>query len=167
MVRLRNRFETQAVEAPRGTSDYTQAKNIGILFHLKDEAKLPELRNLVERLENDGKKVSLLTFQEKAPDGSPLPTRRVMTREDISPWGKVRSEEAQKFANSRFDFLYCINVDSFPVFDHILMQSQAKCRIGKFFKNREACLDLMIDLKESREESQLIEKILDYSKTLT
>jgi hypothetical protein len=81
--------------------------------------------------------------------------------------GKIKSREVQKFIETPFDYLYCITVSHFLPFDTILMKSNAKCRIGRYFPEQEACYELMLDLKEGEGVDHLIEQMLHYTKKLT
>lgn len=165
---LRNRFsQKEKDEAERATSNYQEAKNIGILFKIEDDDKHDSLNNFVKKLQNEGKSLTLLTYFERL-DNSPYNFKYdFFSKKDITTLGKIKSRAVQNFIEMPFDYLYCITVNHFLPFDGILMKSQAKCRIGRYFPEQEAFYELMLDLKEGEGVDQLIEQMLHYTQKLT
>ncbi|MDX2301751.1 MAG: hypothetical protein NW226_03080 [Microscillaceae bacterium] len=160
-------FRKNSPEIVRSSSDYHEAKRIGILFEIQNEAQYPALHDFVSRLQKDGKDVRLLNYTDTREELTHSFSCSRFSSKDISLSGKIKSQDVQEFANSRFDYLYCVNVRHSAILDTVLMHSQAKCRIGQYFKSRRDCLDLMIDLKENRSEDKLIENMERYTKVLT
>ena len=169
ILRLKNKFIRQKTQdIVRKSSNYHEAKRIGILFEIQNEAQYPALHDFVSRLEHDGKDVRLLSYSDVQAEPPQNFSYTRFSSRDFSLSGKIKSPEVQEFANSRFDYLYCVNVRRSAALETVLMQSQAKCRIGHYFKNRRKCLDFMIDLrKDELAEDKLIENMERYTKVLT
>lgn len=168
ILALKNRFfSKKSSEVSRVSSNYHEAKRIGILFEIQNQEKFPAIQSFVRRLQNEGKDVRLLTYSDGSQEAPQSLNISRFSSRDISLTGKIKSPEVREFANSRFDYLYCVNVRRSPVLDSVLLQSQAKCRIGQYFKSRRDCLDLMIDLKENLSEDKLIADMERYTKVLT
>ena len=165
---LRNRFSSKEKnDAERATSNYQEAKSIGILFKIEDDDKHDALNNFVKKLQGEGKELMLLTYFERL-DNNPYNFKYdFFSKKHMTALGKIKSREVQKFIETPFDYLYCITVSHFLPFDTILMKSNAKCRIGRYFPEQEACYELMLDLKDGEGVDHLIEQMLHYTKKLT
>lgn len=165
---LRNRFSQKASsDAVRTTSNYQDAKSIGILFKIEDDEKHDALNTFVKQLQQEGKDLTLLTYFERL-ENNPYNFRyEFFSKKDISTLGKIKSRPVQNFIETPFDYLYCITVNHFLPFDYILLKSQAKCRIGRYFPDQESCFELMLDLKEEEGVDELIKQMLHYTKKLT
>lgn len=161
---IKNKFSKETQNIKRETLNYVDTKYIGILFNIKNESHHQALNDFVHQLEKDGKKVSALAYFER--EGSnPYDFKfEFFRKKDISSLGTIKSEQVDNFASMRFDYLYCINIDPFPAFDNILLHSQAKCRIGKFFENKINYFDFMLHLKDEGQEDILIKEMLHYTK---
>jgi len=165
---LRNRFSQKAgSNTTRATSNYQDAKNIGILFKIEDDEKHDALNEFVKTLQNEGKNLTLLTYFERL-ENNPYNFRyEFFSKKDITTLGKIKSRPVQNFIETPFDYLYCVTVNHFLPFDSILLKSQAKCRIGRYFPEQESCFELMLDLKETNGVDELIKQMLHYTKKLT
>ncbi|OJJ15753.1 hypothetical protein BKI52_36130 [marine bacterium AO1-C] len=165
---LRNRFSQKAgSSATRATSNYQDAKNIGILFKIEDDEKHDALNAFVKTLQSEGKNLTLLTYFERL-ENNPYNFRyEFFSKKDITTLGKIKSRPVQNFIETPFDYLYCVTVNHFLPFDSILLKSQAKCRIGRYFPEQESCFELMLDLKETNGVDELIQQMLHYTKKLT
>jgi hypothetical protein len=86
------------------------------------------------------------------------------TLEQINFWGVLHSKEALQFANKPFDYLFHLDKETSPVFQHILAKTKAHCRIGKFRENENPFYEFMIDSKGSFKD--LLDTIYKYTKEL-
>ena len=74
--------------------------------------------------------------------------------------------QVNEFVERRFDYLYCISLHPFPVFDFIMERSQAKCRIGKYDINHINSYDLMVEPSSDNDSVELILQMIHYTKTM-
>ena len=162
-MQLRTNAALKGNQSLRASIPYQQARSVGILFSVEDKQKHEEIKEFIKKLQQDGKEVTVLEF---------LPHRRenyeflfdFFTIKDLSFWGKLTSADADRFMESPFDYLYCIDNTSNPLIMHLLAKSKAKCRIGKFSKTDHSFFELMIE--QSGPIKNLIESMYKYSKQL-
>lgn len=114
-------------------------------------------------LQLDGKKVTVLEYLPKQKDNYEF-LFDFFTSKDLSFWGKVKSPDADRFIETPFDYLYCIDNDSNPLILHVLARSKARCRIGKFAKPFDPYFELMIEQNGSVK--NLIDSMYKYTKQL-
>ena len=111
----------------------------------------------------DGKKVMVLEYLPKQKDNYEF-MFDFFTVKDLSFWGKVESPDADKFIDTPFDYLYCIDNDTNPLVLHVLARSKARCRIGKFSEKCNPYFELMIE--QNGPVKNLIESMYKYTRQL-
>jgi hypothetical protein len=130
--------------AVRATIPYSASKEVGIIFTVEDKQKHQLVKSFISRLQNDGKKVQILEFLPKKKD-NPEFMFDFFTIEDLNFWGKINSETADKFCRTNFDFLFILDTHPNPLIAHILANSLAHCRVGRYDERNKAYLDFMIE----------------------
>jgi len=167
LFNARNKRTAKKVHYQHFTPNYKDAQKIGILFYLTSEQYAETLNQFVKTLKNEGKVVKLLTFFDQQ-GSSPYDFQfDFFNKKEISTLGKIKSLTVENFIQEDFDYLYCINIEHFPPFDSIMIQSKAKCRFGKYFEEPERqCFEMMIFLKEGEKEDKLIEQMWHYSQEI-
>lgn len=147
----------------RSSIPYKQASNVGIIFTVEDKEKHEAVKDLIQQLERDGKKVQVLEF---------LPEKKLnhefkfdfFSIKDISLWGELTSALALKFAETPFDYLFCIDKQSNPLVLHLLARSKAHCRVGRFIESESTYFEMMIEQTGTTE--ALIESMYNYTRQL-
>ncbi len=160
---LRTRSSLKSNESLRTSIPYKQALSIGLLFSVVDKQKHDAVKEFIRQLEMDGKKIKVLEY---------LPNKKenygflfdFFTIKDLSFWGKINSTYAEKFIDTPFDYLFCIDQDSNPLIQHVLARSKARCRIGKFSNKDMPFFELMIEQNGSAK--NLIDSMYKYVKQL-
>lgn len=147
----------------RSSIPYKQALNVGILFSVEDKQKHDAIKEFIKILELDGKKVKVLEFLPKQKENYEF-MFDFFTVKDLSFWGKIESSDAEKFTETSFDYLFCIDKESNPLILNLLARSKAKCRIGKFTEKYHPFYELMIEQNGSAK--NLIESMYKYTKQL-
>lgn len=167
---MRNRFlhfrtnsALKSNESLRTSIPYQQAQSVGILFSVEDKQKHEAIKDFIKTLQQDGKKVTVLEFLPKYKDNYEFKFD-FFTIKDLSFWGKVNSPDADKFMESPFDYLYCIDSTYNPLILHLLAKSKARCRIGKFSSKDQPFFELMIEQNGSVK--NLIDSMYKYTKQL-
>jgi len=163
-LHLRTNSALKKNESLRASIPYKQAHSIGILFSVEDKLKHDAVKEFIKQLQMDGKKVSVLEYLPKQKDNYEF-LFDFFTVKDLSFWGKVNSPDADKFMESPFDYLYCIDKETNPLIQHLLARCKARCRIGKFSKNDHPFFELMIEHKNGSVKG-LIESMYKYTKQL-
>lgn len=156
--------------APLRTNiNYNQAKSVGILFTTENLESIEALSNFIKHLQQDGKQVKALTYQNTKNKESNLKSvnfnHHVVTEKDISLLGEVKSFLVDDFVKAEFDYLFCVTLKPLEVFEDILLKSRAKCRVGKFIEDANN-LELMIKLNDNEGTDVLIQQMYYYVKTI-
>jgi len=128
----------------RTNASYKHAQTIGIIFSVEDKMKHDAVKELVKKLEADGKKVKVMEFLPQNRDNYEF-LYDFFTEKDLSFLGKLNSTNALAFADTPFDFLYYIDNEPNPYVLHLLARSKAKCRVGKFWDDGQSFFELMIE----------------------
>jgi len=148
---LKNRIKGQLAKnkSVRESTPYTNAKTIGIIFTIEDRLKHDLIKDLIHKLEHDGKKVQVMTF---------LPNKKenydflfdFFTMKEVSFWGSIESHNAIKFADTSFDYLLCLDQNPVPMVSYLVARSKAKCRIGRFNEENKSFFEFMIDVPNTK-----------------
>lgn len=152
------------LQVPRHTINYKEAKRIGILFQTTKQQSTEWFQNLKDRFKKDGKEVELLGFVPKAPQNDL--EEDFFTSKDISISGKIASDKVREFVNKEFDYLYCISEENSAVFDSILAESRAKCRVGRYSQRKDMLYEMMIHIKPEDSYHTLVDEMLKYTKAI-
>lgn len=147
----------------RKSTDYKKAETIGILFSVEDKKKHDEVKEFIQKLQQDGKKVQVLEFLPEKKE-NPEFMFDFFTLKDVSFWGKIESAKTLKFSDTSFDYLFCLDTKLNPMISYILARSKSKCRVGKYDENVESLFELMIDSNGSTK--SLIEGMYKYTTQL-
>ncbi len=147
----------------RTSIPYKQTSTVGIIFTVEDKEKHEAIKELIQQLESDGKKVQVLEF---------LPEKKLnhefkfdfFSVKDISFWGDLTSTLALKFVDTPFDYLFYIDKQSNPLVLHLLARSKAHCRVGKFNEAENNYFEMMIEQPGTTE--GLIESMYNYTSQL-
>ena len=75
----------------RASMPYEQAANIGIIFTVEDKQKHQDIKDFVQRLQTDGKKVKVLEFLPEKKDNYEFKFD-FFTIQDLSFLGNLNSE---------------------------------------------------------------------------
>ncbi|MCS6820397.1 MAG: hypothetical protein NZ551_00850 [Microscillaceae bacterium] len=169
LLKIRNKyFHKNKNTTNRQIISYSKANNIGILFHLKPEENHHALNQFVHDLEKEGKNITALTFFDNLGSNPYNFQFDFFQEKDISYFGSIQSEQVNKFIAQPFDYLFCITLEDFSPFDSILLNSQAKYRVGLYQPNKENYYDMMIKLRENdRNISTFIKEMWKYTKLLS
>lgn len=165
-LKLRNRFQKSHAEIIRQAVNYSHAKEVGILFNMREDSNHQVLNDFVAALQKDQKKVTALAYFERESSNPYNFAFDFFRKKDITALGIIKSEAVERFKQKAFDYLFCINIINFPPFDYILLNSQAKCRIGMFHEGQEGEFELMISLKDTEGEEMLMRQMMHYVKNL-
>ena len=75
-------------------------------------------------------------------------------------WNLIpNTEKAALFVSTDFDILICLQNINIPAIEYITAMSNAKFRVGKYFKNKEPYYELMIQDEENGSIKNLIRQI--------
>jgi hypothetical protein len=160
---MRTRNALKKNKAVRATIPYDSAQRVGILFTVEDQQKHLQVKDFISKLTHDGKQVQVLEFLPKKKE-NPEFMFDYFTMEDLSFWGKVNSEQVEKFSKINFDYLFNIDTRTNPLIQNLLANSRAHCRVGKYDEGATSFFELMIDANGSTQ--GLIDNMYNYTKKL-
>lgn len=163
LLKYKTRGFLKSNTALRTSLPYKQARSIGIIFTTQDKHKHEEIKEFIRKLEHEGKQVKVITFLPKDTDNFEF-LFDFFTEKDISFWGTMTSENANRFAEMPFDFLFYLDTVPNPMLLNVIARSKARCRVGKFWEKCELYFELMIEGAAST--SKLIEGIYRYTSIL-
>ena len=147
----------------RTSTPYRKSNSIGIIFTVEDKQKHDEIKEFVRRFEQDGKNVKVLEFLPKKKDNFEF-LFDFFTINDLNLWGQITSEQALKFSQTNFDYLFYIDNDHNPLILNILAQSKALCRVGRHHESSEPYFEFMIGSEGTI--SGLITNMLKYTRQI-
>ncbi len=139
-------------------SSYVSASAIGILYN-KDEFDTDLVSGVFENLKDDGKRISMLAFQQKETD---VPYS--FSKNNITISGDLDKDSVNYFIKQSFDFLITLDTSGDIHFKYVLAMSKAVCKIGIYSK---AYSDLLLmTLKPSKNPKESIEDLIKYLKMI-
>jgi hypothetical protein len=147
----------------RVSTPYKHSESFGIIFSVEDRQKHDLIKDLIKRLELDGKKVQVLEFLPKKKE-NPEFLFDFFTIDDLSFWGNINSERATKFLNTTFDYLFYIDSQSNPLVLNLLARSKAHCRVGRFNETDSPYFEMMIE--DNGNTKSLIDNLYKYTRQL-
>jgi hypothetical protein len=151
---------------PRNTVNYHQVNQIGILFHLTEEVDSEPLARFIKKLEQDHKKLKILTYFEQYTSHPYHFYIDYFQKSDINLQGEINSPKMNQFLDTQFDFLFCIESEPQPIFDIVLSQSKANCRIGLFDEKRTNLFEMMVQNPDWKNLNHTLDQMLKYTKLL-
>ena len=163
LLKVRTDWELKTNKVSRTTIPYKQALNVGVIFTVEEKQKHEAVKEFIKRLENDGKKVQVIEF---------LPAHRenfefkfdFFSEKDLSFWGKVTAENALRFSEAPFDFLFYIDITPNPFILYLLARGKARCRVGRSWTDGRNYFEFMIESINSNQ--SLIDDIYKYTAQL-
>ena len=163
LLKFKTKSHLKKNKTLRSNPSYLNAELIGVIFSIEDRNKHEEIKKLIKKFEDDGKKVKVFGFLPEHKENFEF-LFDFFSQKEVSVWGTVASEHALQFANTPFDFLYCLDIKPNPYILNILARSKAKCRIGKFWEEGKPYFEFMIESVGGT--TGLIEGVYKYSKSL-
>ncbi|HAA16489.1 MAG TPA: hypothetical protein DCE41_34190 [Cytophagales bacterium] len=149
----------------RRTVRFEDATQVGILFPFEGPVSAGKIRIFADRLKEQGKQVTLLTFSPQ-PLENPLTGIECYTRKDFSLMGAISNEAVQSFTNQTFDYLFYFGPPPVPEMQCILAESKAGCRIGAYQPEATAFFELMIQGPDPSHWDDLFREYTAYTQKL-
>jgi hypothetical protein len=163
LLKARTNWELKKNKASRSTVPYQQALNVGVVFTVEDKQKHESVKAFIKKLENDGKKVQVIEFLPEDRENYDFKFDFFSER-DLSFWGKITAENALRFSEAPFDFLFYVDINPNPFILYLLARGKARCRVGRSWENARSYFEFMIESINSNQ--SLIEGIYKYTTQL-
>ncbi len=157
-----NRF-LKKNHAIRASVPYAQAKHIGIIFSNDTPEKTTLAEQLKSQLQADDKQVKVLAY-DKNVQVQHLPFE-AFSNNDLNFWGNFTKQSINKFSDTPFDFLFCLDNNPSDVIKNLLAKSKAKCRVGVCdnFEYYQNTFELIV---QTAKDSNIIDSVYSYAKNI-
>jgi hypothetical protein len=162
-LKMRTESALKKNKSLRASMPYKQAQNIGIIFSVEDKQKHADIKEFIQRLEQDGKKVQVLEYLPQKKENYEF-LFDFFSVQDLNFWGNLNSEKAIKFSETPFDYLYCIDKEFNPLVLNLMARSKARCRVGRYHEAESPYFEMMIE--QNGTTKGLIETMYKYTKQL-
>jgi hypothetical protein len=162
-LKMRTESALKKNNSIRASIPYKQAQNVGIIFSVEDKQKHVDIKEFIQQLEQDGKKVKVLEFLPQKKENFEF-LFDFFTIQDLNFWGNLKSEKAIQFSETPFDYLFHIDKEPNPLVLNLLARSKAHCRVGRYHENQSPYFELMIE--QNGTTKGLIETMYKYTKQL-
>jgi hypothetical protein len=149
----------------------SKATTVGVLYSYTAPAKHEIVQRFVRQLKNLNKKVSVLCYKTPK-DRMHASSNLVYAFEHkaVTLLGTFGSSRIQQFADTPFDYLFHVDLDSNAVLDCIVAKSQARCRVGCFDPSRKPLLEIMIKVRATAQRfedtKRLVQHMFHYTSQL-
>ncbi|MCS6973667.1 MAG: hypothetical protein NZM13_04220 [Cyclobacteriaceae bacterium] len=162
-LKLRTKNQLRKNKTQRSSIPFKKAERIGLLFTIEDRNKHDHIKQFIHKLEQEGKKVQAFAF---------LPPKKenyeflfdFFTPQEVSFCGSIKSDHALRFADTAFDYLFCLDKNPNDYICYLLARSKARCRAGIYSEQLQPYFELMVNGVKST--SALIEHIHQYTQKL-
>lgn len=142
---------------------FDKAELVGILYTWSDSQKEEVLTSLIEKIGTE-KKVEVLCFN---PTKNPIISQHPTFDESVvTNFGKLNSEDVHRFIKAPFDYLFHLDFESNELLKNILIQTNAKCRIGVHDEEHTSFYELMIGINKSSGISNFADQMIKYVRAI-
>lgn len=163
LLKYKTRSYLRNNKSLRTSLPYHQAVTVGLLFTVEDRQKHEEVKDLIRKLEHEGKQVTTLAFLPKEKENHEF-MFDFFTEKEVSFWGEVQSRNASRFCDTAFDFVFYLDTQPNPFLLNLMARCKSKCRVGKYWEKSEGFFELMIQSQHSS--SQFLKEIHRYASSL-
>ncbi len=162
-LRWRTQSALRKNKSLRTSTAFKRSNSFGIIFTVEDRQKHDEIKDLVRKLEQDGKQVKVLEYLPKLKENYEF-LFDFFTIKDLSFWGSIRNAAATQFMQTQFDYLFYVDSVHNPLVLNLLANSKAHCRVGQYQEENASYFEFMIDNKGTLH--GLVENMYNYTKQL-
>lgn len=155
----------QKNKSARTSLGLNYVKNIGIIYIVDDLVKHEAVKQFVQQLEADGKKVKVLSYLEKNKENYEF-RFDFFTEKDVNFWGNFKSDNIIKFHNERFDYLFNFDLEPNIYIKKVLALSKATCRVGRHIEANEPFFEWMMGAKDGEKMKDFIQNTYRYLKLI-
>lgn len=137
--------------------NYESARTIILLFESDYMEKNNELKQLIQGLNNDGKKVMAWGYvRKKEISTAILPDFRILHQKDADFSGMPNQSFLRELEDLNFDLLIDLTVSEIKPLQYLALYANAACKVGTH--NYPGMYDMIIDMQQIKEENQLKEE---------
>lgn len=150
----------------RSVVPFSKAQNIGIIVSKLNENEIFVINEFIDKISNEGKKVSIITYDNRKENPQLTQPYDIITKKDITWNGKFKDDSIKKFIKTEFDYLISLNTSSILPLDNIIAGSKAKCRIGLYRETKNNMFELIINPNPNATLKEKLDQMYSYTKKL-
>ena len=143
----------------------SSAQRVGVLFSPSGASELKIVKGFLAFLTNlDIKVFPLAYLDSKKTDINMVMEQHInfVDKKHFNWFHRPMTPEIKDFIKEEFDILINLSMNNILPINFIVSLSRAKLKVGKYFEEKESFTDLMIDIKDSKDMSFLIEQTSHY-----
>lgn len=160
LINLHTKTALKRNAAKRESILFSEVKKIGIVHSYVSQEEIKSVYHFFDQLEKSNIKVEVLILKNKETELN-IPEFIIADEQELTQFGKWNNEDIKGFFNEHFDYLIHLNLEENELVENILALSKAKCRVGKYFSDKEKYYELMISPEEDNIR-KLIDQIFHY-----
>lgn len=145
----------------RETVPFDQVRTVGILFVDEGSVSAGKITVFAERLREQGKQVKVLGFMAKPPKEE---VKNRFSAKDFSLTGTLT--DPGDFVEKKFDHLLYFGPSPELPLQHVLLHSQARCRMGAYHEEHTECFEFMVKGPSPAQWDDIFNTITAYSQKL-
>ncbi|MBI9039435.1 MAG: hypothetical protein JEY97_14980 [Bacteroidales bacterium] len=145
--------------------NYTEIKNIGILYKFDSENTYNKVSGFVEKMKNDNKKLKALGFiKDKKISEKFLPKLSFdfFSENDLNWYKKPDNKYVRDFINTEFDLLINLDFENIFPLKYITAKSKAFLKTGLLNDQSSKYFDLMIKMDNSKDLDEFFSQVIHY-----
>ncbi|MFT7034470.1 MAG: hypothetical protein ACJA2S_002987 [Cyclobacteriaceae bacterium] len=146
----------------RRTTGFADSLRVGILFTYSDNHNFGLVKEVIEKLEIEGKKVDSISYIEKMEEAD-IHKFFFFNLSDKDFWGNWNKPDIKNFVEIPFDYLLNLDLNTNIATQNILAGSKAKCRVGRYEEGKSDYFEMMIDHKEN-DYAKYLDQVYHYIK---
>ncbi len=143
---------------------YQDALHMGVIFSVEDIEKHEAVKKFIHYLENDGKKVDVISFLGKDKDNYEF-MFDFFTEKNLNFWGNLKADNISKFINQEFDYLFVLDLEPNLYLESVLARTPAKCRVGGFIEGKTDYFEMMVKPTANKFDN-LVEELYYYIRAI-
>jgi len=166
LLRLINKRIVSRNKLERINPSFYNARTIAVIYTWEGDEKKEAIDDFIRIMDLAGKKVFIACFYRPQKNLKIPKSNLIITRKDISTFGKLKTDELKKFVDKKFDYLYHLDIEDNAFIENILARSGACCRVGRYDGSKKDFYEFMIDVGSDKKIEKLCSEMVKYTKQL-
>ena len=139
-------------EREKRSVNYANARTVMLLFESDYLEKNPEIRQLIQSMNADGKRVMAWGYvRKKEISTAILPDYRILHQKDADFTGMPATSYMRELEDAEFDLLIDLSVSEIKPLQYLALYAKAACKVGTH--NYPGMYDVVFDVSQIKEEN--------------
>jgi len=158
--------KTKKLKRNKCLINLNNAKTIGIIYELTDEASFMKMKLLKKELTTPNRQIVVVGYVNR----DEIPSYCIaansgyyFNKKDLNWFGYPKNDYIAKLMNKEFDIFIDLSLEEVYAIKSISALSKSKFKVGRYSENNKKLFDLMITLKKGKSSiDELSEQIIHY-----